>query len=71
MAQFTPEAYQEALDTIGWSMHGLAIRLGVHETRTRRWGSGQAVIPDVVWEWLQSLAEAHRKNPLPEGWVID
>lgn len=68
MARFTPDAYADTLDTIGWSMHALAIRLGVHETRTRRWGTGQTVMPPEVWTWLQALAEAHRKLPLPVGW---
>lgn len=68
VARFTPEAYAETLEIIGWSVRSLATRLGVHETRTRRWGTGQTVMPPEVWAWLQALAEAHRKLPLPHGW---
>ena len=66
----TPDRYHTCLDAIGWTPFSLATRLGVHETRTRRWGTGRYEIPPRVSEWLERLAEAHAKAPLPEGWDV-
>lgn len=64
----TPTEYRAALESIGWTQRGLAERLGIHETRTRRWATGQYKIPPNVAEWLQRLAAAHEAAPWPEGW---
>jgi DNA-binding transcriptional regulator YdaS (Cro superfamily) len=65
----TPTRYRECLDAIGWTPWGLATRLGVHETRTRRWGTGRYEIPENVARWLERLAQAHDAAPLPDGWT--
>jgi ribosome-binding protein aMBF1 (putative translation factor) len=64
----TPDEYTEALDAIGWSPHRLAQRLGVHETRTRRWGTGAYPVPENVAKWLRHLARVHEVHRLPAGW---
>jgi DNA-binding transcriptional regulator YdaS (Cro superfamily) len=64
----TPRAFRAALSTIGWTQRGLADRLGVHETRVRRWVSGVYPIPENVAEWLQRLATEVEKHPLPIRW---
>ena len=51
----TPAQYRVALTAIGWTPWGLATRLGVHETRTRRWGTGRYPIPENVAAWLERL----------------
>lgn len=56
------------LETIGWSQRALADRLGIHETRVRRWASGAVQIPPAVLAWLDRLAEAHRAHPAPVGY---
>jgi hypothetical protein len=64
----TPDRYRQCLEAIGWTPWGLAARLGVHETRTRRWGTGRYEIPEPVAQWLEALAAAHTKRPSPAGW---
>ena len=64
----TPTRYRECLTTLGWTPWALAERLGVHETRTRRWGTGRYEIPMTVAEWLERLAQIHTNYPLPDGW---
>lgn len=64
----TPERFKECVDTIGWTGHGLAAILGVHETRTRRWGTGRYPVPQNVADWLERLAAFHEKHPFPKGW---
>jgi hypothetical protein len=63
----TPDEYRGALEAIGWTEHGLSRQLRVHETRTRRWGSGreQYPIPDPIAAWLLKLAAFHRAHPPP------
>jgi ribosome-binding protein aMBF1 (putative translation factor) len=61
----TPERFRECVRHIGWSMRGLADMLGLHETRTRRWASGQYPVPEDVARWLDKLAVAHERNPIP------
>jgi ribosome-binding protein aMBF1 (putative translation factor) len=62
----TPERLAECLETIGWTVHGLAAQLGLHETRTRRWASGRYPVPDEVARWLEKLAAFHERNQPPE-----
>jgi DNA-binding transcriptional regulator YdaS (Cro superfamily) len=64
----TPDGFHAALSTIGWTKRGLADRLGVHETRIRRWASGVCPIPTSVAKWLRSLAKCHELRPLPKDW---
>lgn len=68
MIIMTPTEFTEVLDTIGWSRHKLAHRLGIHETRTRRWGNGTYPVPVNVAAWLRRLARLHEINRLPLGW---
>lgn len=68
MAIMTADELVAALDTIGWTPHRLAQRLGIHETRTRRWVKGAYPIPDNVAGWLWALARVHEVNRLPLGW---
>jgi DNA-binding transcriptional regulator YdaS (Cro superfamily) len=62
----TPTRLDECLALIGWTYRGLAKRLGLHETRVRRWANGVYPVPANVADWLECLAEAHRLYPLPE-----
>jgi hypothetical protein len=65
---WTPEAFLETLQTIGWTKYHLARKLGVHETRVRRWHTGQCYLPLKVWVWLCHLADVHANAPLPDKW---
>ena len=62
-------ALRTYLETIGWSQRALADRLGIHETRVRRWASGAAETPPAVLAWLDRLAAAHRAHPAPVGYA--
>lgn len=62
---------RECLAAVGWSQRFLADRLRIAETRSRRWASGRAPIPDNVAAWLERLGQAHEVAPLPEGWDPD
>jgi transcriptional regulator with XRE-family HTH domain len=55
----------EALRTIGWSQRELARRLGVDETRVRRWARDAARVPDDVAAWLSQAAAWHAEHPPP------
>ena len=67
----TPDRLRECLSSIGWSQRALAERLGLHETRTRRWASGRYPIPENVADWLERLAAVHDGADLPEGWPVE
>lgn len=62
----TPERFSECLDHIGWSMRGVAYMLDLHETRLRRWASGRYPVPEEIGSWLEKLAQAHERHPMPE-----
>ena len=64
----TPARLRECVDLIGWSMRGLADRLGCDNRLVRRWASGAAAIPESVSAWLERLAEAHSSAPAPQDW---
>jgi transcriptional regulator with XRE-family HTH domain len=55
----------DALRTIGWSQRELARRVGVDETRVRRWARGTAPMPEDVAAWLASAAAWHAEHPPP------
>jgi ribosome-binding protein aMBF1 (putative translation factor) len=61
----TPTRFRACLESIGWTQRGLADRLGLHETRTRRWASGRYEVPQNVADWLERLARCHDKAGLP------
>ena len=63
----SPERFNKCLTTIGWSLRYVAEQLGVHETRARRWKTGEHAVPAEVAKWLEALAEARRKLPPPIG----
>jgi len=54
-----------ALRTIGWSQRELARRVGVDETRVRRWARDAARMPDDVAAWLAEAAAWHAEHPPP------
>lgn len=64
----TPTRLRECLEALGWSQRGLADKLGVHETRARRWARGTLEVPPEVAEWLDKLARTHEAYPMPIGW---
>ena len=66
----TPTDLRRCLQTLHWSQRGLADRLGVHETRVRRWASGVYPVPEAVGAWLERAAAAYVEPGLPEGWVL-
>jgi ribosome-binding protein aMBF1 (putative translation factor) len=67
--RMTPARFHACLSAIGWSQRALADRLGIHETRVRRWASSKYPIPETVAAWLERLAKAHEKEPWPTGWM--
>jgi len=56
-----------ALAVIGWSQRELARRLGVPESRVRRWARGTLPVPQAVAAWLRRAAELHFANPPPSA----
>jgi transcriptional regulator with XRE-family HTH domain len=56
-----------ALAVIGWSQRELARRLGVTESRVRRWARGTMPVPEAVADWLRRAAEWHIANPPPSA----
>jgi hypothetical protein len=62
--------FRAALDLIDWTPHGLARRLGVDESRTRRWMAGRYPVPADVLAWLETLAAFHKARPIPAGWSL-
>lgn len=44
----TPDAYREALDSLGLSQVGAATLFGVNPRTSRRWASGELDVPTVV-----------------------
>ena len=61
----TPARLDECLALIGWTQRGLAKRLGLHETRVRRWANGMYPVPDDVAGWLERRAQAMADDPCP------
>lgn len=66
----TSERFEVCRKAIGWSYRGLADRLGIHETRVRRWASGKLEIPQTVEGWLERLYRVHADHLLPAGWDL-
>jgi ribosome-binding protein aMBF1 (putative translation factor) len=58
---------RKALATIGWSQRCLARRLGIDESRVRRWARGTPPMPESVAVWLRKAAAWHTANPPPKG----
>ncbi|MGD0107284.1 MAG: helix-turn-helix transcriptional regulator [Rhodopila sp.] len=65
----SPDSFRACLQSIGWTQRGLADRLGIHETRVRRWAGGQYQIPPDIAAWLERLAAVHARHPVPDGWA--
>ena len=63
----TATRFRQCLDTIGWSVCGIAAKLDVPETRPRRWAEGRYPVPKEVARWLERLATVHEKNPPPQS----
>jgi transcriptional regulator with XRE-family HTH domain len=61
----TSPTLAEALRTIGWSQRELARRVGVDETRVRRWLAGKAPMPLDLVAWLAKAAVWHERHPPP------
>jgi hypothetical protein len=62
----TPEQFTDAVDTIGWTLRHVAELLEVPHRRVQRWALGEGPdVPVEVARWLQALASAHRKHPVP------
>lgn len=60
-----PSSIKRNLEQIGWSVRGLAVRLGTNPTRVERWARGEYPAPAGLEEWLARLASAHQRNPMP------
>jgi transcriptional regulator with XRE-family HTH domain len=56
------------LDLLHWSHALLARVLDVRRTNVQRWCNGTMDPPANLLPWLEALAAAHRRYPLPEGW---
>ena len=64
----TPDRLRAVLDILRWSQRGLADALACDDRLVRRWASGDASVPPDIATWLEALAEAHERLPVPEGW---
>lgn len=54
----TPDAYREALDSLGLSQVGAAKLLGVDARTSRRWASGEREVPAPADRFLRFLIAA-------------
>jgi predicted transcriptional regulator len=63
----TPARLSHILAELHWSNRALAKMLGITEQTVRAWLHAKPV-PDVIADWLEQLAAAHRHNPPPEEW---
>lgn len=61
----TPARLAECLALLRWSQRGLAAALGRPEATVRQWLAGKVRVPEPVGAWLETLAEAHARNPPP------
>ena len=64
----TPDRLRELTTALHWSVRGLAVVLGEHETTVRRWFAGTTRVPENVAAWLERLARPAFRQPLPDGW---
>jgi ribosome-binding protein aMBF1 (putative translation factor) len=64
----TASRLRDVLARLRWSQRGFAQALACDDRLVRRWASGDAAIPPDVAGWLEALAEAHARHPVPEGW---
>ena len=62
----TRTEFRDLLQTIGWSERELAARLGAHRNTVNDWANDRRKPPQIVLEWLASLAVAHEARPAPE-----
>jgi transcriptional regulator with XRE-family HTH domain len=62
----TPQRFKQCLEQIGWTLRGVADRLGLPPTRIRRWADGEYAVPAEVARWLDKLASTHERMPPPE-----
>ena len=56
------------LETIGWSRHQLAKRLGCSPALVQRWVEGVAPVPNHILPWLRPIARS--VTPAPE-WRVN
>jgi hypothetical protein len=61
----SPTEFNAALVDIGWSYGVLADQLGCHRGHVSLMGRGLTPIPDGIGEWLERLADTHRRNRVP------
>lgn len=64
----TTDELRAALEAMHWSQRELSVIIGCNDRLIRRWATGQAKIPEVIAEWLATLAATHFANPPPEDW---
>lgn len=66
----TPDGFNLALLSIGWSVRSLASRLDCNATLTHRWSKGAAPVPEPIAAWLERLALCHHRHPVPDDWRV-
>lgn len=64
----TPDDFNAALATLGWSQRMLARRLGCDAMTVNRWSHGRQAIPAQVAAYLARLKAAHARVPEPAEW---
>ncbi|MBV8094349.1 MAG: helix-turn-helix domain-containing protein [Acetobacteraceae bacterium] len=62
----TPARLKACREAIGWTIRGTAARIGVHETRLRRWEAGKLPAPEAYVRWIERLAQVHQASPVPK-----
>lgn len=60
-----PNEFLDCIDTLNWSVCGLARRLNVDENRVRRWASGRYQVPEELAVWLNRLVDTLQRYPAP------
>lgn len=61
----TPARFIECREIIGWDRKQLARILGCSDNTLRQMETEKQAIPVALARWLERLAKAHARNPIP------
>lgn len=62
----TSERFTQRLEVIGWPAREVARRLDLPWKRVCLWMNGRYPVPDEVAAWIEQLATAHERTPVPQ-----
>jgi hypothetical protein len=66
MMTMDADRFRTCMEAVDWSLRGLGRLLNVNLATVQRWASGEQDVPVHIAAWLETLAQAHERNPPPE-----